>query len=482
MYVSVPLHFETASARVSNVVGAREFSVRHAVGMRRLYDATRTAFPLLRRALDIIGRDRVERIVVPVERVAKSALFDCRMCGQCALSSTGMSCPMNCAKSMRNGPCGGVRPDQTCEVVPSMRCVWVAASEGQKRLAAHGKMSAKARRPLDHRRRGSSSWVAAIAGEAAAELPCADRVTASPRIPFRFEQACQSRKFVLTVEIAPPDTADPSALLDRAGLFHGLVDAINITDGAGANCHMSSVAASALLAMHGLDAIHQMTCRDRNRIAMQGDLLGASALGVRNVLCLTGDDVSNGDQPEAKRVFDLDSVSLLRLARHMRDRGEFSSGRKLIVPPNIFLGATVNPFAPPYEDRIANLAAKIEAGAQFIQTQFCYDLDAFSGFLEAFRRNGLHERCALIVGVGALNNAKALERMVAKVPGVHVPKRVIDRIGSAPDQRAEGLKILIETMESLAGMAGVAGAHLMGFRNEPTLAEALRAFGARDRA
>ena len=224
----------------------------------------------------------------------------------------------------------------------------------------------------------------------------------------------------MTVELAPPDSADPPALLSRAEKFRGLVDAINITDGAGGNCHMSSAAASAVLAAHGHAPVYQIACRDRNRIAIQGDILGAAALGVRNVLCLTGDDVSQGDPPQAKPVFDLDAVSLLHIARGMCDEGQFASGRQLETPPDLFIGATANPFAPPFTDRIANLENKIVAGARFVQTQFCFDVRLFEDFMREVRRRKLHRRAHILVGVGALASAKALAWMTHHVPGVRL--------------------------------------------------------------
>ena len=236
--------------------------------------------------------------------------------------------------------------------------------------------------------------------------------------------------------MAPPDSADPAVLLARAAKFKGLVDAINITDGAGGNCHMSSVAASAILAADGYTPVYQIACRDRNRIAIQGDILGAAALGVKNILCLTGDDVSQGDHPQAKPVFDLDSVSLLHIARGMCDRGEYASGRKLETPPDFFIGATANPFVPPYTDRIANLEKKVVAGARFIQTQFCFDVAMFEEFMREVRRRELHKRAHFIVGVGTLGSAKALSWMAAHVPGVHIPKPLLERIGSASNPEA----------------------------------------------
>jgi methylenetetrahydrofolate reductase (NADPH) len=294
-----------------------------------------------------------------------------------------------------------------------------------------------------------------------------------------FEQACRSDNLVVTVEVAPPDSADPEVLIKRASHFTGLVDAINITDGAGANCHMSSAAGAAILAVRGLIPVLQISCRDRNRIAVQGDLLGAAALGVRNVLCLTGDDVSQGDHPQAKPVFDLDSVSLLQIARNMRDRGAFLSGRKLDVAPNLFLGATANPFMPPFRDRIANLEAKIDAGAQFIQTQFCFDVAMFADFMREVRARELHRRATIIVGVGTLSSTKALRRMAERVPGIHIPDDLIQRIARAEDQRAEGKRILVETINALTEIEGVGGVHLMGYRNEGVLADAIVEAGLR---
>jgi 5,10-methylenetetrahydrofolate reductase len=458
----------------------RHWSVRHARGLKRLYDAFTRCAPMLAPLMRLVGSVRAERLLKPVERAAKGLLFDCRMCGQCVLSLTGMACPMNCAKNMRNGPCGGVRPDGGCEVVPTMRCVWVEATEGLHRIA-DGDGERPTLAPIDQRQHSRSSWVKVIAGGG---LPPPVMEQKPPRAGemHGFERACRSGRFVVTVEVAPPDSADPAVLVERASRFRGLVDAINITDGAGGNCHMSSVAASAVLAANGLTPIWQLACRDCNRIAIQGELLGAAALGIRNVLCLTGDDVSQGDQPEAKRVFDLDAVSLLRVARNMRDRSAFASGRKLDAPPNLFLGATVNPFAPPSSGRVANLAMKVAAGAQFIQTQFCFDVDAFAAFMREVRARELHKRCVIIAGVGILSTAKALRWMAEHVPGVLVPEPLLARIGAAADQRAEGKRALIEIMHRLAEIEGVAGVHMMGHKNERVLAEAIVEAGLRPSA
>ncbi len=458
----------------------RRWSVRHAAGLKAVYDAFGAVAPRLARPLALLGRARAETLLRPIERFAKETLFDCRMCGTCVLSKTGMACPTNCGKEMRNGPCGGVRADGGCEVDPTMRCVWVEATEGRARIAAGRSSDPEILPPIDRRRAGQSTWVRVIEGETEQVVPlAAGGPRATERVIHPFERACASGGFVVTVEIAPPDSADPATLLARAERFRGLVDAVNITDGAGGNCHMSSAAAAAILAANGHTPVCQIAARDRNRIAVQGDMLGAAALGVRNILCLTGDDVGQGDHPDAKRVFDLDSIGLLAVARGMRDRGEFASGRRLEVAPDLFLGATTNPFVPPFEDRVDNLAAKIAAGAQFIQTQFCFDVPRLARFMERVRARGLDRRAAIIVGVGTLSSAKGLTWMAHHVPGVHVPEAVIARIAAARDQRAEGLAVLVETIEAVRGIGGVAGVHLMGHRNEDVLAEAIRRSGIR---
>jgi 5,10-methylenetetrahydrofolate reductase len=456
----------------------RRWSVRHASGFKRAYDACARFAPHLSRPLRWAGAQRAERVLKPIERAAKQLLFDCKMCGQCALSSTGMACPTNCAKQMRNGPCGGVRADGMCEVDPAMRCVWIEAIDGRKRM---GEPSNKTfLEPIDHRLWNRSTWLRAIDGTHSVPTVVHPRV-APAREAFGFEQACKSGRFVVTVEVSPPDSADPGALIACASRFRGLADAINITDGAGANCHMSSAAAAAVLVAHGLTPVAQFSCRDRNRIALQGDILGAAALGVRNILCLTGDDVSQGDHPNAKPVFDLESISLLRITEGMRDLGAFASGRKLDTSPNLFLGATANPFVPPFRDRIANLEKKVDAGAQFIQTQFCFDVPMLADFMDEVRTRELHKRCAIIIGVGMLSSAKSLRRMVQHVPGVHIPESVLQRIGSADNQKAEAKAVLVEPMQAVSEIEGVIGVHLMGYRNDDILAEAIVESGVRRR-
>ncbi|MEZ5444624.1 MAG: methylenetetrahydrofolate reductase [Gammaproteobacteria bacterium] len=289
--------------------------------------------------------------------------------------------------------------------------------------------------------------------------------------PGRFERVLRAGAFAVTTELAPPDSADPEEVFRRARIFDGYVDAINATDGSGANCHMSSVAVCALLTRIGYAPVMQISCRDKNRIAIQGDILGAAAMGVCNMLCLTGDDVGAGDHPQAKPVFDLDSMSLLSMARMMRDEHHFQSGRKLTHAPRVFLGAAENPFAPPHDWRADRLAKKVAAGAQFIQTQWCYDVPMLRNFLRAVEDLGLLEQVFILVGVGPLASAKSAEWIRKHVPGVHIPDAVVERLAGAQDQREEGKRICIDIIQEVRELKGVAGVHVMAYRQEEAVAE-----------
>ncbi len=287
----------------------------------------------------------------------------------------------------------------------------------------------------------------------------------------RLERVLRAGKFAVTAELDPPDSADPRDVYDRALVLSEVCDAINATDGPGANCHMSSLGICGLLHKAGYASVLQITCRDHNRIAIQGNVLGAAAIGVSNILCLTGDGVQEGDQTGAKPVFDLDSISLLETIRIMRDESRFLSGRKITSPPRIFLGAAANPFAPPFEYRPLRLAKKIEAGAQFVQTQYCFDVAMFESYMERVRDLGLDERCFIIAGVGPLASARAARWIRAKVPGVHIPDPIIERLDGAQDQKAEGKRLCIELIQRIAEIPGVAGVHVMAYRQEELVSE-----------
>lgn len=293
----------------------------------------------------------------------------------------------------------------------------------------------------------------------------------------RLERVLRAGKFAVTAELAPPDSADPEEVYAKARVYDGYVDAMNATDGAGANCHMSSVGMCALMTRLGYGTVMQVSCRDKNRIAIQGDVLGGAAMGVTSVLCMTGDGVQAGDQPDAKPVFDLDCISLMQTIRTMRDEGHFLSGRKLTSPPRMFLGATANPFVPPYDYQPLRLAKKIAAGAQFIQTQYCYDVPRFRQYMASVRDLGLHEKCFILAGVAPLASASAARWIREHVPGVHIPDPVIDRVAGAEHQKLEGKRLCIELIQTVREIEGVSGVHVMAYRQEETVAEIIDASG-----
>ncbi|MGH3320837.1 MAG: methylenetetrahydrofolate reductase [Streptosporangiaceae bacterium] len=268
----------------------------------------------------------------------------------------------------------------------------------------------------------------------------------------------ESGAFAVTSEVGPPRGADPDDVRRKVAALRGWVDAVNITDNQGANVRMASWAGSLLAIEAAVEPIMQVTCRDRNRIALQSDLLSCSALGVRNVLLMTGDDPRSGDHAGAKPVFDLRSVELLRAARTMRDEGRLLSGRQLRPAPSWLIGATANPGARP-----ERLRDKVEAGAEFVQTQFVFDLAAFVRWMARVRDLGLPERCHVIAGVGPIRSLRALDHLRDSMPGVEIPGHVERRLRGVPETRVEeeGLALCVELIQGVAGVPGVAGVHVM---------------------
>jgi len=288
-------------------------------------------------------------------------------------------------------------------------------------------------------------------------------------------------QFTITAELSPPRGASAAAMLGRAELLRGWVDAVNITDNQGSHVRLSSWAGAAAVRQSGIiEPIMQMTCRDRNRIALQSDLLGAGALGIENLLFMSGDHPKFGDHPGAKPVFDMDSTQLTWTARTLRDEGRLLSGKELNPAPRFFLGAVENPFAPPVEYRAQRAAKKIAAGAQFIQTQYVFDLDVFTRWVTDLGELGVLDRCSVLAGVGVIRSARMLDFLASgKVPGVQIPEPVIRRLRgvAADDVGAEGAKIAAELIAALRQIPGVAGVHLLTAGYERQTAGLLRMAG-----
>ncbi|MGI9423410.1 MAG: methylenetetrahydrofolate reductase [Hyphomicrobiaceae bacterium] len=283
-------------------------------------------------------------------------------------------------------------------------------------------------------------------------------------------------EFVLTGEIVPPVSGGPDELLALAEPFREGLAALNVTDGPGAKVHMSSLAAAGILAQHGFNPVVQMTCRDRNRIALQADLLGASALGVRNALFLTGDDPTAGDQPDAKPVFDAKSHDLLSWSAKMSNEGLLPSGRSIKTPPNFFCGAADVPLVPPPDWVPTELTRKADAGAHFIQTQLCYDIDVVKAYVGALSDHGLTERLFILLGTGPLGSARSARWMNDNLYGVDVPEWMIERLAKADDPKEEGRRLCLAFLAELKDIAGIHGVHLMAPGNVDALPRVIDEF------
>jgi len=278
----------------------------------------------------------------------------------------------------------------------------------------------------------------------------------------RLEKVLTAGKFAVTAELGPPQNANPEAIKKKAQHCLGNVEGANITDNQTAIVRMSSIAAAAIAISCGVEPVVQMVCRDRNRIAMQSDILGAAALGVKNLLCLSGDHQKFGNHPQAANVFDIDSVQLIAMVKRMRDDKQFISGDPIKEhEPRLFIGAVENPFADPFEFRVARLAKKIDAGADFIQTQCVFDLDKFSRWMELVVKEGLHKKVYILAGLTPVRSHRALKYMKNEVAGMSIPDELITRMESAEDAKEEGIKICLEMIEKIKDIEGVSGIHLM---------------------
>ena len=293
------------------------------------------------------------------------------------------------------------------------------------------------------------------------------------------ERVLESGQFAVTGELGPPRSADAEVIRKKAKILKGHVDAFNITDGQTAVVRMASWAAAIIGKEEGLEPIVQMTCRDRNRIALQMDVLGIAALGINNMLCLTGDHQKFGNHPAARGVYDLDSIQLVRMVKDMRDEKKFQCGDEMAVEPRLFIGAAENPFADPFEFRVTRLAKKVEAGADFIQTQIIYNVDKFAEWMKGVRDRGLHERVKILAGVAPIKSMGAARYMKTRVPGMDVPDSVIERLQGITKEQVsrEGIKLCVDIINQVRQIEGVAGIHVMAIEWEEVVPEIVEAAG-----
>ena len=297
----------------------------------------------------------------------------------------------------------------------------------------------------------------------------------STPLPHTLQDRLRQGRFVMTAELAPPVSCDADELLAKAAPLKGLADAVNVTDGAGARAHMSALAAASLLIGAGIEPILQITCRDKNRIALQSELMGAAALGVRNLLLLTGDDPKQGDQPDTKPVFDIDSKALIETARRLRDQGTLPTGRKVTGRADFFIGAADLPIDPPAGFEPKALLGKVKSGAQFVQTQFCMDAGVVRRYVGALEQAGITRQLAILIGVNPLRSAKSAAWMKSHLYGTIIAEAFIERLEKASDPAREGIAICVELIAELATIPGVAGVHIMAPGNDAAIPEVIAA-------
>ncbi len=292
----------------------------------------------------------------------------------------------------------------------------------------------------------------------------------------KLRKSLNEKKFVFTAETSPPDSGNKVDVINQVNCLKGLADAINVTDGAGANSHMSALATAAIVAEKGIEPILQFTTRDRNRIAIQGDLLGGWALNIPNILCLYGDEVKGGDQPEAKEVRDLDTINLLKTANDIKVNKTYPSGRKIANAPNFFIGGADTPFKIKDDFDGANLLKKINVGVEFFQTQYAFDELILSKYIKKLNHLGITNKAHFIVGLGIIKSAKSARWMNANLFGINIPDDIINRIEKSKNEKTEGTKICIELIQKYKLIEGVSGIHLMGYKQEEDIASVISHF------
>ena len=295
----------------------------------------------------------------------------------------------------------------------------------------------------------------------------------------KLSRLLSSGQFVVAAELSPPRGVEPEAIIREANNLKNYTDAVNVTDNQGASVRMASVPVSSILVNLGLEPIAQMTCRDRNRLAIQADLMGAAALGIKNLLCLGGDHGRWGDHPGAKSVFEIDSTHLIRIAKNMVDKGCLDNGRLISPKPDFFIGAVSNPFSPPYDYRPFRLAKKVAAGALFIQTQLIFNITRFNTFMEQVRNLGLHEKVHILAGVGPLKSSRMAQFMANNIPGLDVPTEIVARMEKTPKaaQPEEGIQICTEIIDQVRSIIGISGIHIMAVNWSESVPEIVERVG-----
>jgi methylenetetrahydrofolate reductase (NADPH) len=435
------------------------------------------------------------RLLEAVERLVKGPMFGCRMCGNCLLQETAFICPLECPKGIRNGPCGGSTKEH-CYVDETRPCIWYQIYDRSFKMGREEKLL-EVLPPLDWNKVGTETWGDVItqlgkvgtttfikgmfSGDPIQRSKIWDSVFEPVRQPAwwegdakyhapaytepisEFEKHLKAGEFVVTAEVAPPMTVSTEKLKKNIELIKPYVTAVNFTDAPSATPRMSSWACSTLATQLGAEPVMQIAARDRTRIGLQSEVLGANALGVKNILCLSGDSMALAPEPRGRMdVIDIDSVQMLWILRRMRDEGKYLDGRNIKFPPKIFLGAAGSPFASEPKFQAIREHKKVNAGAQFFQTNLVYDPTGLEVWLNELAKRDILDKVYILVGITPLKSLKVARYMNNSVPGVFVPEKFIKRLEAAGDGAAEeGVQIALELIEAVKTLQGVNGIHLM---------------------
>ena len=439
----------------------------------------------------------INRVLEQAELLVKGPIWGCRQCGNCLLQETAFICPMNCPKGLRNGPCGGSTSER-CYVDETRPCIWYkiydrAFKMGRQELLLEvlppldwemvggeqvAGLVAQARKnglgqvmsgflSLD-KEKMASTWDGIFRPVRQPEWWQGDAEYHAPQYSepaSNLERALKNGEFVVTAEIQPPQTVSTNKLGSNIDLLKSYVTALNFTDNASATPRMSSMACSTLTVQHGAEPVYQLTARDHNRVGLQADVLGSNALGIRNVLCLTGDSMKMGQGPRGRMdSFDLDSVQMLWILRRMRDEHRYFDGREIKFPPRYFLGAAASPFASEPKFQAIREHKKVNAGAQFFQTNVVFDADRLDIWLEELAKRNILDKVYILVGITPLKSLKMAKYMHDEVPGVVIPEAVLQRMSEADKAgkaSEEGVQIALELIEQVRTRQGVHGIHIM---------------------
>ncbi len=438
-----------------------------------------------------------KRALAKIEIAIKGPLFGCRMCGNCLLQETAFICPMECPKGLRNGPCGGSTPER-CYVDESRPCIWYKIYERSFKLGREA-LLLEVLPPMDWNKAGTDAWsdvfeqagkvgiknivTGLTSGGAGSVSQTLDSIFRPVRQPdwwqgdseyhapkyeepaSELEQRLKAGEFVVAAEVTPPLSASTDKLKQNIEMLKPYVTALNFTDSASAIPRMSSWACSKVALELGAEPVMQITGRDHTRVNLQSSVMGAAALGVRNILCLTGDSMALGPGPQGRLdIVDLDGIQMLWVLRRMRDEGTYLDGREIKIPPKYFLGAAASPFASNMKFQALREQKKVNAGAQFFQTNVVFDTDALDEWLNEIAKRNILDKVFILIGITPLKNYKTAAYMAKKIPGVFVPEKILKRMELAKEkgnEQEEGLQIALELVEKIKTKQGVSGVHIM---------------------